>query len=213
MASFKERGFTNVIVVVLSILTAIMVVSSITLYQWISTPNFCNTCHIMSTRYVGWQRSTHKNVATCIQCHSGPGFVGEARAHIEASRYLWVILTGQRSREVLKSDVPDTSCLKCHDIDDIEVSFKAHDVDHKSHAEAGISCIGCHDNVSHGELLGGPQYPAMSSCADCHHEFDQAIAGCRTCHPMPGFTLNQQYAPAQNQDQRFLPEFSQGFYP
>src|SRR5918994_7087221 len=73
-------------------------------------PDFCASCHLMQTRYVSWKRSPHYAAATCIQCHSEPGLIGEVKAHLNGTRYLWVILTGDKSGTILRAAVSSATC-------------------------------------------------------------------------------------------------------
>jgi nitrate/TMAO reductase-like tetraheme cytochrome c subunit len=195
MALKRERGMTQVSRMILAavLIAAVLVISG--LYNWMSTPGFCNVCHPMSTRYAGWHRSTHANNATCFQCHSEPGLWGGIKGHAGGARYLWSIITNTRTRDVLKAEVGDETCMSCHDLKEIKVSFKAHDPGHDAHEKEGISCMECHDSVSHGELLGGPSRASMDTCEECHRLFDPAIAGCKACHPKPGLTINSTFVP------------------
>jgi cytochrome c nitrite reductase small subunit len=67
--------------VVLGLLLAAVVLAIVIGLGWgvmayTSMPDFCNSCHVMNTRYVSWQRSPHGAAATCIECHSEPGWGG-----------------------------------------------------------------------------------------------------------------------------------------
>lgn len=188
-------GLTSVTWIILALLVAVVILSTVGLYSYMSTPGFCRTCHPMSTRYAGWHRSAHADKATCFQCHSEPGLWGGIKAHVGGARYLWSIITNTRTRDVLVADVGDKTCLSCHDLDEVKVSMKAHDPDHEAHEKESVSCVRCHDNLAHGELLGGPSKPAMETCTDCHKLFDPAVAGCKSCHPKPGVTIQSTFVP------------------
>lgn len=38
-------------------------------------PKACANCHIMSDQFDGWAKSSHRNVATCNDCHTPEGFI------------------------------------------------------------------------------------------------------------------------------------------
>lgn len=171
-------------------LTAIIIVLAVVvvaaalagLYTWASTPGFCNICHIMSTRYVSWQRSDHWNKATCIQCHSEPGTIGEIKAHLRGARYVYALVTGTRAAPVLTAEVSNASCERCHKTDELGGIIRGHDPEHAAHLQLGMKCTACHDNLVHGTLSGTALRPYMATCDDCHRELDPAVTICSTCH-------------------------------
>ncbi|MBF0336818.1 MAG: NapC/NirT family cytochrome c [Nitrospirae bacterium] len=38
-------------------------------WVYTSTPEFCVSCHMMTTQYSNWSHSAHRNWATCSDCH------------------------------------------------------------------------------------------------------------------------------------------------
>ncbi len=40
-------------------------------------PAACANCHIMREQFDGWQRSSHRSVAVCNDCHAPHDFVGK----------------------------------------------------------------------------------------------------------------------------------------
>ena len=48
-----------------------------------SDPAACANCHIMWPRYDSWQKSSHKAVAGCIDCHLPHDFIGKYLAKAE----------------------------------------------------------------------------------------------------------------------------------
>ena len=40
-------------------------------------PAACDNCHIMNDEYNGWQRASHRSVATCNDCHTPKNFTGK----------------------------------------------------------------------------------------------------------------------------------------
>jgi nitrate/TMAO reductase-like tetraheme cytochrome c subunit len=147
-----------------------------------STPDFCNSCHVMNTRYVSWQRSPHGAAATCIECHSEPGWGGELKAHFNGARYLVVMLTGEMSGPLIRAEVSDASCLPCHPPEHLPETVRNHRILHAKHMNMGLHCADCHAGLVHGTLYGGQTRPAMALCVDCHARRSPILAGCHTCH-------------------------------
>lgn len=187
--AFPQRGVTQTFwLVLVGVVVALLVVGGL-LYSWMSTPGFCNTCHIMSTRYVSWHRSVHWNKTGCLDCHAEPGTIGEIKAHINGARYLWSLVTGAAAGKVLRTEVPNVSCLVCHKVETLGAEVQGHDSDHDAYLKEGIACTTCHDNLVHGTIFGNPLYSPMKTCTDCHREPDPAIAGCTNCHTKQGVVL------------------------
>ena len=40
-------------------------------------PSACSNCHVMNGQYAGWQRSSHRTVAVCNDCHMPEDVVGK----------------------------------------------------------------------------------------------------------------------------------------
>ena len=89
-------------------------------------PRACANCHVMEEQYSGWNRSSHRSVAVCNDCHTPPGFPDP------------ITITPRNHR------VTQSSCSKCHAaiVDAID----------SSGAHAGgerLDCLGCHRDVGH----------------------------------------------------------------
>jgi cytochrome c nitrite reductase small subunit len=82
-------------------------------------PAACANCHVMREYYVAWQRSSHRSVAVCNDCHTPPGLV--AKYATKARNGFW------HSYAFTTGDFPDNmqatahnqvvaaaSCEKCH---------------------------------------------------------------------------------------------------
>lgn len=156
-------------------------------------PQFCASCHVMQTRHVSWQRSAHVNAATCIQCHAEPGPWGEVKAHLDGARYLYVMLTGEKSGPILRGEVEAASCLACHPRERLADRSRNHEIRHDTHLARGLDCMACHAGLVHGSLRGESVRPAMEGCAECHERRGAVALGrCAACHnPVPGSTLGR----------------------
>lgn len=118
--------------------------------SYLSTdPVACANCHIMQREYDGWQKGSHHNVATCVDCHLPATFpakyVAKARNgwnHSSAftlQNFPEPILITPRNAEILQEN-----CVRCHEelVDDL------------SRVAGAPHCAGCHDSVGHGEPVG-----------------------------------------------------------
>jgi nitrate/TMAO reductase-like tetraheme cytochrome c subunit len=122
----------------------------------------------MQTRYVSWQRSPHWGKATCIQCHSEPGTWGELKAHLNGTRYLYVMLTGEKSGPILRAEVQSATCAHCHQAEKLPESTHTQEIRHRLHLARGIECTACHAGLVHGTLYGHQAKPAQEVCVTCH---------------------------------------------
>ncbi len=115
----------------------------------LNDPQSCANCHVMQEQFDGWEKSSHRSVATCNDCHTPPGLI--AKYATKASNGFWhsfAFTTGRFHEPIqIKShnkDVTEKACRKCHQdiVDAIE----------GLHTETGgdqTSCLRCHRNVGH----------------------------------------------------------------
>jgi len=140
------------------------------------SPQFCASCHVMETRYVSWQRSPHVNKATCIQCHSEPGPWGEFWAHVNGTRYLYVMLTGEKSAPILRAAVARATCEHCHRAEALPDATRTARIEHRSHLAREMECTACHAGLVHGSLYGQQAQPAARTCVNCHATENPVLA-------------------------------------
>jgi hypothetical protein len=102
-----------------------------------------------------------------------------------------------------KKPAPPELCAKCHTDPDITVSTKARakmvipdpniTFAHKSHVDAGIRCVQCHNNVPEKEEATRDDFPTMDRCIACH-EAKGAGTECNVCHlALPSGRLQLEY--------------------
>jgi cytochrome c nitrite reductase small subunit len=118
-------------------------------YSYLSdNPSACTNCHVMRGQYDGWVKSSHRNAATCNDCHTPHNFAGKyavkARNGFFHSLYFttgWfpddIQITASSQR------VTEQACRHCHS--EITTAIDTH------RDGAGISCIRCHSSVGHSE--------------------------------------------------------------
>jgi cytochrome c nitrite reductase small subunit len=120
-----------------------------------SDPAACANCHIMWPQYESWQKSSHKSVAGCVDCHLPHDFIGKYLAKAENGWNHSRAFTLQNFREPISvhaknAAILQESCLYCHgDFVHAQVGDRA---------AAAPRCVHCHATVGHGEPvgLGGP---------------------------------------------------------
>ena len=120
-------------------------------------PAACANCHIMTSQYDSWQKSSHHTVAVCIDCHLPHSFIPKYLAKAEngwrhgqkftTQQFDEPIFVQRRGREILRAN-----CVMCHDA-------LVHDLESGPRGERDqLDCVHCHAGVGHGQRagLGGP---------------------------------------------------------
>lgn len=108
----------------------------------------CANCHVMSEQYAGWQKSSHKAVATCNDCHTPNDFIGKYVT--KASNGFWhsYYFTFNNFHEPIQITernlkITEESCRRCHAA--LTSSITAHDPSR----DQEMSCVRCHRSVGH----------------------------------------------------------------
>src|SRR4051812_10228839 len=140
-------------------------------------PRACTNCHVMEPEYAGWQKSSHHDVAVCIDCHLPHSFVPKYLTKAENGYRHGKLFTTQTFEEPITIKpaglaILQSNCERCH-------AELIHDIPgpgREGAAGAGRSrefpCIHCHWTVGHGERagLGGPlsarEFGARSDTAE-----------------------------------------------
>jgi cytochrome c nitrite reductase small subunit len=143
--------------------------------SYLSTdPAACANCHIMQSQYDSWQKSSHHNVAKCVDCHLPHDFIGKYIAKAENGWHHSKGFTLQDFHEPImikakNAAILQRNCLACHG----ELAHGLLEGVNGSPDE--VQCVHCHSAVGHGETagLGGPERPdeiatAAATAADSH---------------------------------------------
>lgn len=118
-------------------------------------PAVCANCHIMDEHFDAWNKSSHKGVATCNDCHTPHDPVGKYL--VKAKNGFWhsfYFTTGTypdplRITEANR-EVTEEACRYCH----TEITEA---IEHRASGEASsasddpdaFSCVRCHRYVGH----------------------------------------------------------------
>jgi len=148
------------VIILLGIITGLglMVVKISNAASYMSdNPDTCINCHVMSTQYATWQRSSHARVATCNDCHvPQDNFV---------RKYLFKAMDGMRHSymftfrlepQVIKIknaglNVVQENCIRCHNTLINTNSIVAVTGNMALHGE-GRLCWDCHRETPHGRV-------------------------------------------------------------
>ena len=121
-------------------------------------PKVCINCHTMNTQYATWQHSSHRERATCVECHlpkepltdklfakSRDGF-----NHSAAMTFRTYEQSNIRISENAKKRI-QANCIRCHReiVSQITANSKLYQSKEGS-MQIDRKCWSCHRNVPHG---------------------------------------------------------------
>jgi cytochrome c nitrite reductase small subunit len=110
-------------------------------------PAACANCHVMQEQYDGWQRSSHRSVAVCNDCHTPHTLVGKYTTKaLNGFWHSFYFTTGGFPDPIRvtprNAAVTEQTCRDCH-----EPVVRA--IDHQPREGRALSCVQCHRNVGH----------------------------------------------------------------
>jgi cytochrome c nitrite reductase small subunit len=115
----------------------------------LNDPQSCANCHVMQEQFDGWEKSSHRAVATCNDCHTPPGLI--AKYATKASNGFWhsFAFTTGRFHEPIQikphnKAVTEKACRKCH-----QEIVEAIEGPHLERSGDETSCLRCHRSVGH----------------------------------------------------------------
>ncbi|MCF8368046.1 MAG: cytochrome c nitrite reductase small subunit [Bacteroidales bacterium] len=117
----------------------------------------CINCHVMNPQYATWNHSSHREVATCNDCHVPHNNVfnkyyfkakdGLRHATVFTMRAEpQVIFIKEEGKEVVQNN-----CIRCHDkllTNNVIVAR----LDRSKHFREDRSCVECHRHTPHGTV-------------------------------------------------------------
>ncbi len=120
-------------------------------------PATCMNCHVMTPQYATWQRSSHRERATCNDCHVPQDnvsrkFAFKAQDGMRHASMFTLRLEPQVIRiENDGRNVVQENCLRCHT--GLIETLVAGGINEKSHiARMEKRCVDCHQEVPHGTV-------------------------------------------------------------
>lgn len=120
-------------------------------------PETCMNCHVMTPQYATWQRSSHREVATCNDCHvPQDNFFNKYLFKAQDGMRHATIFTMRWEPQVIeikeagKKAVQD-NCIRCH-VDLIERVWSDDMTYLNRHYKSGRPCWDCHRETPHGRV-------------------------------------------------------------
>ena len=117
-------------------------------------PNACINCHVMVPQYVSWERSSHKRIANCNDCHVPQDSIIKKYAFkaTDGLRHA-TLFTFRMEDQVIRikeagKQVVQSNCIRCHE--ELFTNIKIYN-SKKNHYNDDELCIKCHKDVPHGD--------------------------------------------------------------
>jgi cytochrome c nitrite reductase small subunit len=115
-------------------------------------PAACANCHVMEAHYAAWMKASHRDVATCNDCHAGSGMMEKYMDKAgNGFRHSLAFTTGDFAEPlritVHNSRVTEQACRNCHA--DMTVAMDQASFRGPGAATEEVSCIRCHSSVGH----------------------------------------------------------------
>jgi cytochrome c nitrite reductase small subunit len=110
-------------------------------------PAACLNCHVMREQYEGWEKSSHRKVAVCNDCHAPAGFIPKYTVKaLNGFNHSLAFTTGRFPDRIQITGrnhvVTEESCLKCHE----EITMGINGVRHPGQK---VNCVSCHRSAGH----------------------------------------------------------------
>jgi cytochrome c nitrite reductase small subunit len=128
-------------------------------------PTACVNCHVMTTQYISWQKSSHARVATCNDCHVPQDNIIRTYAFkaTDGLRHT-TMFTFRLEPQVIRIkeagiNVVQENCVRCHErmIESTSIINKV-TLETRSHGE-GKFCWDCHRETPHGKVKSLSAFP------------------------------------------------------
>lgn len=120
-------------------------------------PETCVNCHVMNPQYATWIHSSHREVASCVDCHVPHNNV--------FNKYYFKMKDGLRHATIFTlrtepqvifikeegKDVVQQNCIRCH----APLVKENHDIarfEESLHFRMERSCVDCHRTTPHGRV-------------------------------------------------------------
>lgn len=120
-------------------------------------PETCMNCHIMSPQYATWSHSSHREVATCNDCHVPHNNIFN-HYYFKAKDGLRhaTIFTLRNEPQVIfikeeGAEVVHNNCIRCHNQLLIDPKLEASVENYEEH-RTDRRCVDCHRTVPHGRV-------------------------------------------------------------
>lgn len=120
-------------------------------------PKTCANCHVMTPQYTTWQNSSHRQWASCNDCHVPQDNVFK-KYFFKAKDGLYhaSVFTSRTEPEVIRmheagNKVVQSNCIRCHGDQVVDARTESLVEDHYENRTTR-KCWSCHQEVPHGSI-------------------------------------------------------------
>ncbi len=120
-------------------------------------PRACINCHVMTPEFITWDHSSHKNVATCNDCHVPHDNIANMY-YFKAKDGLYhaSVYTLRAEPQAIKMREPSqkvvqNNCIRCHMDQVADAKMNAWVENHKEN-KTSRQCWECHRETPHGRV-------------------------------------------------------------
>ena len=120
-------------------------------------PRTCINCHVMTPQYVTWEHSSHREVATCNDCHvPHNNVVNKYYFKAKDGLYHATIYTLRKEPQAIKmkeasAGAVQNNCIRCH-MPQVTDAKMASWVDDHVQSRTDRTCWECHRQTPHGRV-------------------------------------------------------------
>ena len=120
-------------------------------------PKTCANCHVMTPQYTTWQNSSHREWATCNDCHvPQDNFIKKYFFKAKDGLYHATVFTIRGEPQVIQMkeagvEVVQSNCVRCHKDQVTDARLSASVEDHLENRTTRL-CWECHQEVPHGSV-------------------------------------------------------------
>jgi len=130
------------------------------LFSYLSDdPKTCVNCHVMNPVYNSWMHSSHREYASCNDCHVPHNNVfNKYFFKAKDGLYHSYVFTTRQEPEVIfmreaSQEVVQNNCIRCH-VQQVTQTKYANWVDTHTENRTDRQCWSCHKEVPHGSIHG-----------------------------------------------------------
>ncbi len=152
------RAWKPAVVILLGVLAGILIliIHASEAHSYLSDePETCINCHVMYPHYASWAKSSHRETATCQECHMPQdNFVRQYYVKATDGLRHARVFTMRNEPQVLKIErrgiaVVQENCIRCHQ-DLVEMTRLVEFTGHIHPEDERTRCWDCHRQVPHG---------------------------------------------------------------
>lgn len=128
-------------------------------------PNACINCHVMTTQYASWARSSHAKVATCNDCHvPQDNFIRTYAFKASDGIRHATMFTFKLEPQVIQikeagANVVQENCERCHS-NQVHQTYLSRPINLTEREEGiGKFCWDCHRETPHGRINSLSAFP------------------------------------------------------